>query len=107
MAGRQRRGSQFWQDLIGEFSAADESAARFAQRRGVSPSTFQYWLKKHRQSTAIGAPSVRLLPVVPRGSDLDHGLVEVVLGDIRLRFSTNVDVEYVARLCAVLRHASC
>ncbi|WP_426750760.1 IS66 family insertion sequence element accessory protein TnpA [Myxococcus sp. Y35] len=95
---------QEWFRVAEAFEASGLTQQEFASQRGLRLSTLQSWVYRRRRQLARKAEPVRLLPVEVAGTPQPRtALLEVVLASgACLRFSTDTDVEYVARLVTAL-----
>ena len=99
-----------WRTLIAEYQRSGLGQKAFAQSKGISFSSLQYWLYRGRRKKR-GAPArpIRLLPVsirknspaevVPRG---DRWVTLTLDGSYRLRFQEGTDCAYVGRLVSTI-----
>ena len=111
-----RRGHEFWAQLVGEFEdgGAVEEHRRFADRHGVKADTFRRWLYKlraekdggrwrssHERKAPPGTTSP--WPLVEVGSaEVADGRFEIDLpGGRRLRVPESFDTEALRRLLAI------
>jgi hypothetical protein len=99
-----------WLRVAEEFEASGQTQREFAGRRGLRLSTLRSWVYRRRRQVGAGAElPVRLLPVqLSRMPALGAAWLEVTLGSgVWMRFSPNTNVDYVARLAAVLERGAC
>ena len=99
-----RRGREFWITAIAEFERSKLTHEAFAQRRGFSVETLRSWiyrLRRERQDSMSLVP-VRVIasppPTVQRTSESAAEIEVELASGVRLRFSTSIDLDYVAAL---------
>lgn len=78
-------------ESLEELAASGESAASFAQRKGVSAQRIGYWKKR------LAGPSTTEFVAVALPS-ASRGLMEICAGGIVIRVREELDVDHVARL---------
>jgi transposase-like protein len=111
-----RRNREFWERAVREVERGAAVSA-VAQRLAVRPGTLSWW-RWHLQKESGTSPPVQrprprrsakaeFLPVVVAGSTPTGrvGLVEIDVGNARVRVEVGVDVSYVAALVQALRSA--
>ena len=97
-----------WLRVAEEFEASGLTQREFAGSRALRLSTLQSWVyRRRRQVSAEAQPPVHLLPVQVSGApSSEEAALEVVLPrGVRVRVVAGMDVDYVARLVAVLGRA--
>jgi len=124
---RQRRSREEWQRLIGDLGSSGLTPPQFAAERGLHPKTLAYWIYRLRRDAVPGADrdkwaipqflpvSLRCTPARPMKSSTqvlpagNAGVIEAWFReDLRVRFATTVDCDYLGRLFAAMaRHAEC
>ena len=103
------RGETYWQTLLLEYQESELTQKAFVESKGISISSFQYWLyRSRRKSNGARDRSeerIRLLPIAVRARPGMQSLPArsrslcLKFGDAyRLRFEEGTDCDYIARL---------
>lgn len=102
MAGRPRRGREFWERAVAEFTASGLSRAEFARRRGLSEKTLGRWSSVVAQAaTPVPSAPVRLVEVkVDTPGRGEVGVVAELGPGVVVRFPPTLAAEYVAAVLA-------
>jgi transposase-like protein len=104
-----RRPRSFWEKLASEVDRVG-SVERVARRHGVEARSLTWWrwrlrrdlAEKAKATTKARAP--RLLPVVVEaGAVAASSVIEIAVGDLRVRVQPGTEVGYVAALVEALR----
>lgn len=110
------RDEEFWFARVREWRSSGESVAGFARNRSLPEWSLRYWVKKVERGgrSDRGVKPVRLLPIRVRSTSSPGvvaedrvGRIEVIMGDVVIRFEADVEPTYVARLCAAMAEARC
>jgi hypothetical protein len=103
-----RRSREEWSRIVEAFERSGQSHEAFCAQHGLNVGSFRGWLYPLRRDAAQGKvarSATRLLPVRVSGAGaaIDEGvMIEIVVGDTRLRVPDRVDPHYVAALVAAL-----
>lgn len=112
----QHRSREEWARLIDELARSGLSRAQFAEQRGLSARSLENWtyrLRREAEPHVPRAAPVGFVPVRVRRSAsvsparaASESVIEICVGaDVRLRFGTGVDCNYLGRLVASLVQA--
>jgi transposase-like protein len=103
-----RRSAGQWRTLIERYERGSATLARFCEREGVAPSTFQYWRRRLREAAAsASAPSaaarlvavqVRQEPIAPAPT----GLRLVLPSGVGIEVQADFDPATLRRVVEVL-----
>lgn len=120
----QRRSRGEWKVLIAECEKSGLSRQQFSADRGVNWRNLESWfyrLRRERRPAENRAATVRFVPVlcevegpvqVQRPASVTPPqsggrVLEALVGNVRVRFATDVDCDYVGRVLAALgRHSA-
>lgn len=89
-----RRSTTNWPALLEEFASSGCSQKEFCSKKGLSLSTFCYWMKKTKKARAEGSetsPRFVQLDVVP---DLAHRLVNGYDGELVVQLPLGVSLRF-------------
>jgi len=93
-------GREFWAQLVAEVDGGEHQAS-VAKRHHVKHRTLTWWCWRLRSERRV---QPRLLPVVLKPAvSAPDSVLEVVVGDVRIRVPVGADAEYVAALVGALR----
>lgn len=103
---RPRRRAETIRQLVREFQASNLSQAEFSRRHAIPLSTFQWYLKKHRDDEDVtGAVCAGLVAVEvarPIPHDDEKALAVVLPGGRRIEVGMGFDASTLAQIVAVL-----
>ena len=92
-----KRSSEEWFSLIEEHRASGLAVRDFCSIKGIHPSNFYYWTKRHRSSDEAGFVPVTISkPTV--NSSLQQKVEIVYPNGVSLRFSSEVDIRMLSQL---------
>jgi transposase-like protein len=106
-----RRPRSFWEKLVAEADRVG-SIERVARRHGVTAKRltwWRWWLRRDARAKAkprakAKAKAPRLLPVVIEAGAVPSGsVIEIAVGDLRVRVEPGTELGYVAALVEALR----
>ena len=100
----ERKSRADWEGIVASFEGSGLTVARFCSSRRLKPKALRWWQWKLARE-ARSATSVRLVPVgvVESTVSATRTPLELVLGDIAIRFEAGTEPEYLAALVSALR----
>ena len=109
MANRKKSRSDYWRGVLEKWSASGLSQRRFCEERGISFSTFCYWRRRLRETSASGSAT----PFIPveikpprRGTGLSCYEVRLESG-ARIRVPFDFESDSLLRLIGLLDGDRC
>jgi hypothetical protein len=113
---RELAAGRYWSEADGRaalaaFEASGLTRAAFRRETGISTQRLKWW-RRRLGATAEPAGKIEFVPVElePRAIAADlapHALVEIVLGEIRVRVGPGFDAGALRRLLEVLSEPAC
>lgn len=98
------RRREFWVSKVAEYERSELTQESFAQQRGIAVSTLRWWLSKLRQErrSSVSLVPVRVItstaPTARSTANADRAIEIELKTGVRLRVTTDVDLDYVVVL---------
>jgi len=85
--------------MVEQWRSSGLSAAAFARQQGVSTNRLWYWVKRLPSRSPVGFVAVAM-----SAAQVSSGaVIEVEVGDVKVRVREELAPESIAQLCAALR----
>lgn len=101
MAHGSQRTREDWEKAIGELNAGRQTRRSIAEAFGVAGQTVDYWRKKFGAQSR--SPRLIAVSVQPERVSSERAGAELVFGEVAIRFTDRMPVQYIADLMRHLR----